>query len=196
MSAHRFTPTHQTTRLAKGKHLSPDSGVCVMELASMLAGERFSDRPASVSPVIGSFARGYNDACDDDRRQTLYDWASRAVGSRAAADIERERERALVDVARAIGQQLPPWRRRMTVVWRALPKPPLVDLQRERLAGLIARELARRSDGHAVAEALFERLLAVGRAEWRARDETTSGGSAHDGPVVGAQRAHRGLVEV
>ena len=29
--------------------------MCVMELASMLAGERFGDRPVSVCPVIGAF---------------------------------------------------------------------------------------------------------------------------------------------
>ena len=31
--------THQTVRLTTGKHTSPSDGACVMELASMLAGE-------------------------------------------------------------------------------------------------------------------------------------------------------------
>ena len=35
----------------------------------MLAGEPFSDQPASVCPVIGSFLRAYNDSIDDGRRQ-------------------------------------------------------------------------------------------------------------------------------
>ena len=37
--------THQTVKLSRGKHDSPDEGACVMELASMLAGEDFSDHP-------------------------------------------------------------------------------------------------------------------------------------------------------
>ena len=50
-------PTHQTVRLSRGKHASPRSGACVMELASMLAGEPFSDRPDCACPVIGAFLR-------------------------------------------------------------------------------------------------------------------------------------------
>ena len=43
--------TYQTIKLGKGKHSSPDDGACVMELASMLAGESFTDHPSSVCPV-------------------------------------------------------------------------------------------------------------------------------------------------
>ncbi len=191
MSAHRSTPTYQTTRLAKGKHVSPDGGVCVMELASMLAGEPFSDRPSSVSPVVGAFARAYNDACDDERRQALYSWASRAVGSRAAADLERARERLLVEAAHDIRRELPLLRRVMSFAWRAVPRPPFGDLQRDGLAGLVARELVRRSDGDAIAHALFDRLLAVGRADRYAPDLLGPASSTHHGALLGAQRVHR-----
>ena len=54
--------SHQTVRLARGRHDSPSHGVCVMELASMLAGERFTDSPRSVCPVVAAFMRTYNDA--------------------------------------------------------------------------------------------------------------------------------------
>src|SRR4051812_3696389 len=64
-------PTHQTVRLSRGKHSSPAQGVCVMELASMLAGESFNDRPACVDPVIGGLLRAYNDNVDGERRQDL-----------------------------------------------------------------------------------------------------------------------------
>jgi hypothetical protein len=83
--------SHQVARLGRGKHSSPDQGVCVMELASMLAGERFGDRPRSVCPVIGAFLRTYNDALDDDRRQDLYRYAADAVGTAAGSDVERLR---------------------------------------------------------------------------------------------------------
>ena len=35
--------SYQTIKLSKGKHTSPEEGACVMELASMLAGETFTD---------------------------------------------------------------------------------------------------------------------------------------------------------
>jgi hypothetical protein len=76
--------SHQTVRLSKGKHTSAEQGACVMELASMLAGEPFTDHPVSVCPVIGSFLRMYNDSIDNKRRQDLYAYASKVVGSRAS----------------------------------------------------------------------------------------------------------------
>lgn len=51
--------SHQNTRLAVGRHDRPGPEVCVMELASMLAGERFSDRPGSVCPVVGALLRAH-----------------------------------------------------------------------------------------------------------------------------------------
>ena len=63
------TPSHQTVRLSRGRHRSSSAGVCVMELASMLADEPFSDRSKSMSPCVGAFLRTYNDGLDDERRQ-------------------------------------------------------------------------------------------------------------------------------
>lgn len=83
--------SHQNIRLSRGRHSSPEQGVCVMELASMLAGERFTDHPRSVSPLIASFMRAYNDRVDDERRQDLYAWASACVGTRATRGDERRR---------------------------------------------------------------------------------------------------------
>lgn len=93
------TVTHQTIKLSKGKHASPEDGACVMELASMLAGEPFSDHPASVCPVIGSFLRAYNDSIDDDHRQDLYGYSAQVVGSRASISVQRERAERLAEWA-------------------------------------------------------------------------------------------------
>jgi hypothetical protein len=57
--------SHQVVELKAGKHASPEKGACVVELASMLAGERFSDHPRSVCPVIASFMRALNDELGD-----------------------------------------------------------------------------------------------------------------------------------
>jgi hypothetical protein len=83
--------THQTIKLSRGKHHSPDEGACVMELASMLAGERFSDHPASVCPVIGALLRAHNDSVDDDRRADLYACAAKVVGSRSPGPVQDAR---------------------------------------------------------------------------------------------------------
>ncbi len=89
------TATYQTVKLSKGKHISPEDGACVMELASMLAGEAFSDHPACACPVIASFLRAYNDSLDEDRRQDLYAFASKVVGSRSTGAVQRARAERL-----------------------------------------------------------------------------------------------------
>jgi hypothetical protein len=101
--------SHQVVRLGRGKHSSPEHGACVMELASMLAGERFSDRPRTVCPVIGAFLRTYNDALDDERRQDLYRYAADAVGTMADAGLERRRAERCVEftVKMAPGTRFP-----------------------------------------------------------------------------------------
>jgi hypothetical protein len=81
----------KTVRLSRGRHVSPEVGACVVELASMLAGEAFTDRPHSVSPVVAAFLRGYNDGVGDRRRQDLYPLAAEVVGSTASVEIERAR---------------------------------------------------------------------------------------------------------
>jgi hypothetical protein len=89
--------TFQTVRLARGRHQSPDQGACVMELSSMLAGEPFSDHPRSVCPVIGAFLRAYNDGLPDDRRQDLYEYAAKAVGTARGRHARRVRARMCLE---------------------------------------------------------------------------------------------------
>jgi hypothetical protein len=57
--------------LGRGKHRSPRRGACFMELASYLAGERWSDHPACTHPVLARLARGVNDATSDAARPLL-----------------------------------------------------------------------------------------------------------------------------
>ena len=106
--------TYQTVRLSRGKHHSPDDGVCVMELASMLGGEEFTDRPACVSPVVGGFLRSYNDRIDDDRRQDFYEYAAKVVGTAAAVEVEARRAARCVAWAREVR----PPRRRLAILRR------------------------------------------------------------------------------
>jgi hypothetical protein len=100
-------PSHQTVRLAAGRHRSPRFGVCVMELASMLSAEPFSDRPRNASPVIGAFLRTYNDGLDDERRQDLYELAALIVGTAGRRTVERERASRCLEFACRLGAGLP-----------------------------------------------------------------------------------------
>ena len=82
---------YQTIKLSRGRHSSPEHGACVMELASMLAGEAFTDHPRSVSRPIASFLRGYNDLLDDQRRTDLYRFAAQTVGTASSPTVENAR---------------------------------------------------------------------------------------------------------
>ena len=93
--------THQTVRLDAGRHRSPGDSVCVMELASMLAGERFTDHPKSVCPTISALLRTYNDALGPRERQDLYRYASRSVGTRADYDLQDRRAQFALAWARS-----------------------------------------------------------------------------------------------
>jgi hypothetical protein len=167
--------SHQTVRLSQGKHRDPDHGACVMELASMLAGEPFSDRPRCVDPVIAGFLRTYNDGIDDRRRQDLYPLAAAVVGSRTVPSVQAERARLCLHWAQS---RYGTGRRGMR---KLLPKRPLLpdgrlgDDAAGTLAGRVAVKHAckRRAEGaHEAALAFVREMLAVGAAPAPALPET------------------------
>ena len=159
--------TYQTIKLGKGKHVSAEEGACVMELASMLAGEPFSDHPASVCPVIGSFLRAYNDSIDDRRRQDLYAYAARAVGTRAGIAVQRERADRLSEWAvemqrRRWTRLLPPSRLRIA----GLRRHPSTHV----LGTSAVRAISRHTDAtHREVLGLLDRLIAAGAPPQPAR---------------------------
>ncbi|WP_245646805.1 hypothetical protein [Microtetraspora niveoalba] len=57
--------------LSRGKHRNPSKGACFMELASFLAGERWSDHPACTHPLLAGLARLVNDHTTDAARPLL-----------------------------------------------------------------------------------------------------------------------------
>jgi hypothetical protein len=150
--------TYQTIRLSKGKHRSPEDGACVMELASMLAGEQFTDHPVSVCPVIGALLRSYNDSVDDRRRQDLYAYASRVVGSRASLAVERARTERLTAWTH---ERRPPRRSRwlMSERLRAFaPDPPVHILAARAVQAIDVHD----ERTHAEVLALVDELLGLG----------------------------------
>jgi hypothetical protein len=176
--------SHQTIRLSAGKHSSPEEGACVMELASMLAGESFTDHPACVCPVIGSFLRAYNDSVGDERRQDLYPCVSMVVGSLASAEVERSRAERLVawsseNFRRRWARFFP---RPVARVMSHMRKPPI---PLDALGAHAVHSIPRHTDEtHAAALELIEELVAIGGRERR--------GS----PPVATERGAQSLEEV
>ncbi len=151
---------YQTIRLSTGKHSSPETGACVMELVSMLAGEPFSDQPQSACPVISSFLRAYNDRVNDERRQDLYRYAAELVGTRSSRIVEQAR----AELIAAWGRDM--WARRWTRRF-APPAWRMVGVERQPprdLLGVYAVRAIWRVDDrtHAAAIALIDALLATG----------------------------------
>lgn len=68
--------------LARGRHRSPRRGACFMELASYLAGERWSDAPRCTDPMLAALARMVNDATSDEARPRLAPLVPAVVGTR------------------------------------------------------------------------------------------------------------------
>jgi hypothetical protein len=150
---------YQTIKLSSGRHSSPEQGACVMELASLLAGESFSDHPQSACPVISSFLRAYNDRVNDERRQDLYRYAAEVVDTRSPRIVEQAR----ADRLEAWGRDT--WTRRWTrrfapPAWRMAgveQQPP-----RNVLGVHAVRAIWKVDDQtHAAALALIDALLAI-----------------------------------
>lgn len=149
-------PSFQTVQLGRGRHQGPELGACVMELASMLAGEPFSDAPTAVCPLIGSFLRTYNDSIDDDRRQDLYRYAAAVVGSGGNRRLTRARTRFTRAWIQAAAQrQFIPF---------ALPGPLAPVGRVGRVAAYVALA-GYREESHPQALQLLDRLIAIGRED-------------------------------
>src|SRR5512132_2389750 len=80
MSHQDVQPPDLLPILSPGKHRSPRTGACFMELASLLAGERWSDRPACTPPLLAAVARQVNDHTSDAGRQRLAELIPSVIG--------------------------------------------------------------------------------------------------------------------
>jgi hypothetical protein len=71
VSGYEAYPPELIPILSPGKHRSPRKGACFMELASYLAGERWSDHPACTHPLLAAVARDVNDYTSEAGRARL-----------------------------------------------------------------------------------------------------------------------------
>jgi hypothetical protein len=102
-----FRELAEIVRLEKGRHRTPQDGVCTMELVAWMAGEKHSDHPKSASPVIAAFIRSFNDALDSTHRQRLAVLAARMIETRGSREDEALRRQILWDWM--ISVALPTW---------------------------------------------------------------------------------------
>jgi hypothetical protein len=74
------TPPDLVPVLSAGRHRNPRKGACFMEMASFLAGERWSDHPSCTHPLLASMARLVNDSLGDTERPRLVTLIPDVVG--------------------------------------------------------------------------------------------------------------------
>jgi hypothetical protein len=152
-------------RLEAGSHRSPNDGVCVVELASVIGGEPFSDRPRCVCRVIGSFLRNWNDRAGYADRQRLYPYASRVVDTGGYRRISRIRRDICLSYAGAdlgrgpLGRVAERLRLRARIAWGVGLWP---ALRLKNGAGAYAARICFARSGSDEAFALLDRLLDVG----------------------------------
>ena len=66
--------------LSAGRHRNPRKGACFMEMASFLAGEKWSDHPSCTHPLLASLARMVNDCLGDEDRPRIAGFIPDVVG--------------------------------------------------------------------------------------------------------------------
>jgi hypothetical protein len=152
--------------LAKGSHASPEEGLCAMEWVSFIAGERHTDEPECVSPILRSFCISLNDALDDAMRQRLRPYLARCIGT---AGDGMDRERGFLCLDWQIRTYLPAWLRLAGLAEdanRISALAPIVDLDTARAAAApvrASRERARAA-GAAAGDAARAAAWAAARA--------------------------------
>jgi hypothetical protein len=169
-------------RLEPGKHRFPDDGVCVVELASLIGGEDFSDRPGCVCSVIGSFLRCWNDGVGYADRQRLEPYASLVVGTGGYRRISRIRRDICLSYAGAdldrgpLGRVAARLRMRARIAW-AVGIFPSIWLKEG--AGAYAARVCFARGGSEEAFALLDRLLEVGSSASSPPRSMNGNGNGH-----------------
>jgi hypothetical protein len=95
-------PVHM--QLGRGRHASPGIRGCLMELASVLAGETWSDHPASVQPVLAAVARLVNDRVSEQDRARLQQLVPAMIGT-ATDDIDSYARLVLICSTTALNEE-------------------------------------------------------------------------------------------
>ncbi len=138
----RLTPDLLPTLvLTVGDHDAPAAGVCMLEAAAWMAGERWTDRPACVAVPLATMGRGLNDVLPDDQRQALRPLLPRLLGTSGRPEVD---ERAsLLALDWLTRTYLPTWLRLVPALTGHVDAieatGPIVDLTTARAVGPLVR---------------------------------------------------------
>lgn len=169
-----------------GSH-DPDSGAgCVMEWASVLAGEEWSDSPRCTSPVIAAFLRSWNDALPDDERQALKRYIPRLVGTNAGREIDERLAWMAADWL--VRVQAPAWLRLAGLAEQATLLEELPEVTAETCPSILPALQAVRSEAAAARAAAG---AAAWDAAWTAAGDAARAAAAGDAAWAAAWTATR-----
>jgi hypothetical protein len=113
--------------LRHGEHTSREEGMCLLEAAAYLAGEKHTDHPQCVCPVLAAFGRSWNDGLESDaeRDRLLKPLLPKLINTRGSAALAERRSWMALDWL--IRVQAPAWMdltealREHAAILRALP---------------------------------------------------------------------------
>ena len=125
-----YTPSPASTldldalHLEHGSHQDPDSGLCLLEAVSLFAGEKHTDHPKCVSPLLANVGIRLNDRATDAQRQDLKRFIPLVVGT---AEDGKDDARRWLAVDRSVRFLLPKYldkldRHEQAATLRALPR--------------------------------------------------------------------------
>ena len=81
-----------TVNFSRGAHKTREHGMCFMEAVAFIAGEKHTDAPDCVDPVLGEMARTWNDQLDDEERsRVLGPFLWRFPGTEAGSEVSLTR---------------------------------------------------------------------------------------------------------
>ena len=134
-----------TLVLAVGQHTAGDE-MCLLEAAAFQAGEPWSDHPACVSPVLGTYGRDLNDVLPDATRQRLVPFIPRLLNTAGDGLDERRSYLALDWLVRTY---LPAWLRLVPALAAQADlladAHEVVDLESASAIGVLVRDAASQS---------------------------------------------------
>lgn len=123
--------------LGRGKHRNPKKGACFMELASFLAGERWSDHPSCTHPLVAMLARAVNDLTADRARPQLAPLIPSVIG--LTSDDPRWDVKIALRAAQA-ALPISPADRQQTLAVAVYGAERMLDVLDDRPAGTLAPE--------------------------------------------------------
>jgi hypothetical protein len=155
--------SHQPADLSDEQIAANGDAACLLEAVAYVAGEKWTDEPQCVSPVLGVFGRNLNDILPDDRRQELVPLIPKLLGTRD----EQDEARSYLALDWLIRVYTPTWLRMVPALVSDADAiagmPRIVDLESAAAVGDLVRDAAAHSRA-----AWAAAWAAAGDAAWAA----------------------------